>query len=111
MGKGAKQPFWGWLMLVEESPRSTAPVKCDEPHFAVFPEFQGASYAERYDLLCQKLVKERMYDSACLLMSSKTDVDTGEYRCLSDVTSLKTFVSEFAGHIASTAAQLDSAVR
>ena len=40
-----RPPFLAWLMLLEENPESMRSVGVDEPHFAVFPEFRGASYA------------------------------------------------------------------
>lgn len=67
-------------MLLEEAPKSLSPVKVKEPHFNVFPEFSGASYAKRYKLLLTKLVRDRLYDSACLLLASQTNGVTGEYR-------------------------------
>ena len=48
-------------------------VKVEEPHFTVFAEFQGISYAQRYDKLLTRLVRSRLYDAACLLMSSSAD--------------------------------------
>jgi len=43
------QPFVGWIILNGRRPGSRSPVKVDEPHFDVFPEFKGQSYRERYD--------------------------------------------------------------
>ena len=40
-------PFVGWLILVEDAEASRSPVRDTSPHFPVFPEFNGASYAER----------------------------------------------------------------
>ena len=45
----APRPFVGWLMLVEDAPESRSPVRDTSPHFPVFPDFQGASYLERYN--------------------------------------------------------------
>jgi hypothetical protein len=67
-------------MLLEEGSRSMRPVKSREPHFKVFPEFKDASYAKRYEILLTKLVRERLYDSACFLMSNATDGPNGGYR-------------------------------
>ena len=58
----------------------SAPVKVSEPHFPVFAEFKDASYAKRYDLLLTKLVRERLYDASCLLMSTLEGGLRGEYR-------------------------------
>jgi type II restriction enzyme len=100
------RPFVGWLMMVEDSVASRKAVRDASPHFPVFAEFQGASYLNRYDLLCQKLVKEGLYTSACLLVSPRDAVTSGEFSELSPMTSLKTFVTSLAGHIASESARL-----
>jgi len=99
------KPFLGWLMMVEDEPKSRTPVRDRSPHFKVFPEFQGASYLKRYDLLCERLVKENLYTSAALLASPRSASTTGEFCELSQLTSLKTFVTTLAGHIAAEAAR------
>jgi hypothetical protein len=73
------RPWLGYLMLLEEAPGSLSPVRAREPHFKVFPEFKEASYAKRYEVLLTKLVRERLYDSACFLMSNVTDGLQGRY--------------------------------
>ncbi|MGY4831215.1 PaeR7I family type II restriction endonuclease [Sphaerotilaceae bacterium SBD11-9] len=100
------RPFLGWLMVVEDSPGSRAAVRNEQPHFKVFPEFAGASYLRRYDLLCQKLVKEQLYSAAVLLATPASAVRTGEYAELSELSGLEVFVTAFAAHIAAAAARL-----
>lgn len=100
------RPFVGWLMVVEDTDKSRCPVRARSPHFPPFPEFDGASYLQRYDLLCQRLVKEQLYTSAALLATPREAVTTGEFCALSDMTSLKAFVTAFAGHISAEAARL-----
>ncbi len=73
------RPWLGYLMLLEETKGSTTPVKVSESHFKVREEFRGASYAERYRLLCKKLVRERLYDAACFLLSSSDGGLKGRY--------------------------------
>lgn len=101
------RPFVGWLMLVEDAPESQSPVKDNSPHFPVFEEFKGASYLKRYDLLCQKLTQEQLYTTASVIASPRTAADSGDFSSLSPMTSLKTFVTSFAGHIAAEAARLE----
>lgn len=67
-------------MLLEEAPGSLRPVRAREPHFKVFPEFTEASYAKRYEILLTKLVRERLYDAACFLMSNAAEGSEGDYR-------------------------------
>lgn len=100
------RPFVGWLMVVEDAPKSRSPVRDVSPHFPVFEEFRGASYLRRYDLLCQKLVQEQLYTTAALIMSSRSSAVTGEYSEMSAMTGLKSFVTALAGHVAAGAARL-----
>lgn len=65
------KPWLGYLFVLEDCERSRSPVGVSEPHFRVFDEFRDASYAKRYELLCRKLVLERRYDAACLIMSER----------------------------------------
>lgn len=100
------RPFVGWLMIVEDAPESRSPVRDSSPHFPVFEEFNGASYLKRYDLLCQRLVQEQLYTTAAVIAAERNAVDTGDFTNLSDMTSLKAFITALAGHVASTAARL-----
>jgi len=50
-----------------------------EPHFEVFPEFKAASYRDRYAILIEKLLRDRVYDSACSLLSDSASSGTGDY--------------------------------
>lgn len=77
--EGSPKPWLGWLMLLERSEKSTTAVRVSEPFFDVFPEFKGASYVERYSLLCKKLVRERLYDAACLIVSDSQRGRNGEF--------------------------------
>ena len=104
-GKEALRPFAGWLMLVEDAPESRSAVRDASPHFELFPEFRRVSYLERYNILCRKLAQERLYTTATVLASPRTAADSGDYVELSDLTSLKTFITSFAGHVAAEAAR------
>ncbi len=99
-------PFIGWLMMVEDAQKSRCAVKDASPHFPVFKEFKGASYLTRYELLCQKLVKEQLYTTAALITSPRSAAATGEFSEMSAMTGLRTFVTVLAGHIAAAAARL-----
>lgn len=99
----SERPWLGYFFFLEEAPGSTTPVGVDEPHFKIFPEFRGASYAGRYELLCLKLVRERIYDAACLVISPKEGGTRGEYREPNAEVSFKTFVASLAGKAAAYA--------
>jgi hypothetical protein len=99
------RPFVGWMMLVEDAPASRRPVRDRSPHFPVFPEFQGASYLKRYDILCRRLVLDQLYTTASVIVSPRSAVMTGEFSDVSEMTGLRTFVASLAGHIATEAAR------
>jgi len=101
------RPFVGWLIMVEDAPKSRSPVRDSSPHFSVFEEFKGASYLNRYDLLCQRLVQEQLYTTATVIAAERSAVESGKYSQLSSMTGVKSFVTAFAGHIAAEAARLD----
>jgi hypothetical protein len=77
--KPSSRPFLGYVMLLEDCDRSRSPVKVNAPHFPVFPEFHGASYRQRYSIFVEKLVRERLYDGACLLLSNASAGVKGDY--------------------------------
>jgi hypothetical protein len=67
--RGSPRPWLGYMMLLEEVSGSTRPVSVAEPHFPVFDEFRNASYAKRYEIPLTKMVRERLYDAASLILS------------------------------------------
>lgn len=79
---GLKQPrpWIGWVMFLEDCPGSTSPVSVAEPHFPVFPEFRESSYAKRYEVLLRKLILEKHYDGAALILPRRKTRDTDTTR-------------------------------
>lgn len=84
-GMGAPTPFLGYLFLLEDGTNVRRPVTNKEPYFKVDPAFrgsagprkvadtvkyQGVTYAERYELLCRRLVLERLYSASCFMMAT-----------------------------------------
>ncbi len=105
-GKDAAKPFVGWFILVEDALESTSPIHDVSPHFPLFPEFNKASYADRYNILCRRLVQERLYTTASVALSPRSRGKKGFYSELGDLTSVKTFVTRLAGHVAGEVARL-----
>lgn len=102
----APKPFVGYLMLLQDCPAVHTPVRVEEQHFKVFDDFRGSSYAHRYELLCQRLVQEGLYDASTLLLSSEADGPQGIYSELQSGGGLRAWVARLAGHVASVAATL-----
>ena len=99
------RPFVGWLMLVEDAPGSRSAVSERSQHFPVRPEFVNASYIQRYELLCRKLMQENLYTSASIIASPSSAARNGSYVEVSEMTGLKAFLTCFAAHIAAEAAR------
>ena len=102
-------PWAGYLMLLEDSARSTSPVRVAEPHFKIRPEFRdvsyeqtrkSVSYAGRYELLCRKLVLERLYQSACLIMTDREGGLRGKYTEPAADLRFAAFAASLAGKLA-----------
>ena len=76
----------GYFFLLEDRDNVKTPVGNKEPYFAVDPVFRGdalkakkgeeryagVSYGKRYELLCRRLVLERLYNAACFLMATNS---------------------------------------
>ena len=96
------RPWLGYLFLLEDCPASQRPVSVREPHFEVFSEFRGASYAKRYEIFCRKLVLERHYDATAFLTSTRDDGLSGLYsepcRDIGFLRFASSLVSHLKGH-------------
>ena len=88
-------PWIGYLTVVGQDDASTSPVKNYEPFFPVRPEFNSASYLDRYRNLCQKLVLERHYSAAALVCTE----GPRHYAKMSDDTSIEVFINSFRGYL------------
>lgn len=105
-------PFLGYLFLLEDRDNVKRPVANKEPYFSVDPEFRGEAfpknikhsarykgvpYSKRYELLCRRLVLERLYTSACFVMATNSPRTTITQPA-SDLT-FQRFVAALRGHV------------
>ena len=95
-GTGSR-PLLGYLFLLRDEPRVMRPVSNKEPHFKVDPAFDGASYAKRAEILCRRLILERLYDTACLLLSTNEE-STTITEPAEDLT-FRRFMAALQGHV------------
>jgi hypothetical protein len=94
------RPWIGFFMLLEDSPAATEAVAIREPHFPVFPEFKQCSYEDRYRLLCQKLVREKLYDASCLIMSDQIGGLRGKFREPDPEVGIRNFAASLHARVA-----------
>jgi len=97
------QPFLGYFFMLEDCEASNRPVKVQEPHFKVFPEFVGASYLRRYEIFCRKLVLERHYSAAAFISSTSEGGILGRFSIPADDLSLERFARVLVAHLAAFA--------
>jgi hypothetical protein len=96
--KPSARPWLGYVFILEDCEKSNTPIKVKQPHFKVFPEFTNASYARRYELLLTKLLRERLYDGACLLLTSRNGGSRGKFKSPNEELSFKNFAAGLAAH-------------
>lgn len=99
-GVNTARPFLGWLMIFAAPADLGEHVKGKKTVFPVFEEFRETTYRRRYELLCEKLISERLYDAAALLVTPASAEETGEYAEVG----VRRFVAELAAHVAKVAA-------
>ena len=95
------QPFLGYFFMLEDCEASNRPVRVQQPHFKVFPEFVGASYMRRYELFCRKLVLERHYTASAFITSSSQTGLSGEFKTPANDLSVERFAKILVAHVAS----------
>jgi hypothetical protein len=78
--KPSQRPWLGYMLMLEQVVGSTTPTKhISLAPFAVDPAFQRRSYIKRYELVCERLVRERLYDGACFFTSHAATGIKGDY--------------------------------
>ncbi|HEY3874594.1 MAG TPA: PaeR7I family type II restriction endonuclease [Candidatus Kapabacteria bacterium] len=67
---GTHRPLLGYFFLLEDCPAVHNVVSVRQPHFPIDPIFKETSYGRRYQILCERLLLERIYDTACLALAT-----------------------------------------
>lgn len=66
--------------MLEECPASLQPTRRIEIRpYPVDEAFQGLSYAKRYELVCERMVRELLYDAACFFTSNAAEGMKGKF--------------------------------
>jgi type II restriction enzyme len=69
---GSVRPWLGFVFVIEHAPSSTAAVRDQgTPVYPTDPIFDDSSYTDRYAILFDRLVRERLYDATCLMSTIK----------------------------------------
>ena len=98
-----RPPFTAYMILLEDSPESRRAVRISSPHYAPLSEFEETSYADRYRVLCEKLMNRSLYSAASLIVSPQSDGSTPcVWRSLSPATNVRSLFASLAGHLAAS---------
>lgn len=90
--KPSQKPWLGYLFMLEETPTSMRPTQRIVLNpYKVDAAFQERSYAKRYELVCERLVRDRLYDAACFFTSNADTGKRGHYREPNSELSIKNF--------------------
>lgn len=99
---GLPKPWLGYLVLLEGSEESIKPRKVKSKHFEVFKEFKDdPSFAKRYEIFCEKLMREGLYDSCCLILADKYRTEEGIFTETTPSLSMDAFIRSLVGHLIS----------
>lgn len=92
-----RPPFLGYLMLLQDCDESTRPVRADSPHYHLMAGFEGASYADRYRILCERLMEQQLYQAASLMLTPQITVKgKPTWRSLSEATDVRNLFTKLA---------------
>lgn len=68
-------PALGYLLILPVCDDSEKIRRVYETHYPVDPVFHKTSYADRFEIMCRRMVDERVYQAACFIMA---DVEARE---------------------------------
>ena len=88
------RPWLGYFMLLEDNPSFNTPVKGRRPVWKPDAVFDNSSYADRYAIFFERMVRERLLDAACLILGDK---ESGEVRFPSDTLSFQALAAAIHG--------------
>jgi type II restriction enzyme len=88
------RPWLGYFMLLEDNEAFANPVTPRRPVWPPDPEFDDASYAERFQIFFERMIRERLLDAACLILGRRED---GAVRFASATLSFQSFAAAIHG--------------
>ena len=92
-------PWIGYLMLMADNEKSRSVPQIREPNFPVDDEFQDATYVDRMELLCLRMVRQRLVNNAAFLLSDKGIGLDGKYSEPNEELVFKRFARSLTSHV------------
>lgn len=94
-------PWVGYLILMADTEKSRTSVRIREPNFEVDDEFKDASYIDRSEQLCLRMVRQRLVDAATFITSRKEDGLDGHYDEPNEELTFRRYASSLVAHVQS----------
>jgi Restriction endonuclease XhoI len=94
---GNYPPWLGYFFFLEDTAKSRNVVRLAKSVFAHDRVFLNTSYSDRYAILCKRMVLERKYNAATLLLSKKGT--SGVYTEVSNDLRIMPFLRGLHGHL------------
>lgn len=94
------QPFIGYLMLMADNEKSQNVPQLRETNFDVDDEFRDATYVDRMELLCLRMVRKRLVNESAFLLSDEDVGMDGEYWEPNEELEFRRFAKSLASHVA-----------
>ena len=88
------RPWLGYFMVLEDTEKFHHPVRGEKTVWKSDSAFDGASYADRYVIFFERMIRERLLDAACLLLGDRS---SGEVTFPSDTLSFDTLAAAIRG--------------
>ncbi|MCP4308722.1 MAG: restriction endonuclease [bacterium] len=88
------RPWLGYFMLLEDNEAFNKPVAPRRPVWPSDPAFDDASYAKRFEIFFDRMVRERLLDAACLILGRRDDASVS---FTSDTLSFQAFAAAIHG--------------
>lgn len=88
------RPWLGYFMLIEDNTAFNTPVKPRVPVWPADPVFDSSSYATRFEIFFERMVRERLLDAGCLILGER---ETGAVHFPSETLSFQSFAAAIHG--------------
>lgn len=100
-------PWVGYLMLMVDNEESRRPRSLREPNFPADDEFQDAGYVDRMELLCLRMVRQRLVDNAAFILSDEEQGLDGGYSEPNEELTFDRFARSLVSHVNAHVGQSD----
>ncbi len=94
------QPFIGYLMLMADNEESQTVPQAREVNFPVDDAFRDATYVDRMELLCLRMVRQRLVNESAFILSNEARGLEGEHWEPNEELQFKRFAKALASHVA-----------